>query len=328
MAAISELAKRPPPLAQPELVIEPTRLDFGEVWETDKFEWSLPVRSRLGSPTTVYASGSSCNSCGATVTTAALGTGGTGELKLSLDLREPCASAEPRAVRDAKIPIYLTTNSQTRPQAIELRGRVKRAIAIPAHALDFGRLQVTTDPKPRVLSVRALMDVTELTATVDGHSVRAEVRPLEKGKWEVRVSPILAAGVGKHTATVHLAPKLVNNEAVPATAVRAEFDVLHDIQPDTSLVTLGAGSVGETVRGSLTVTSLSGRPFPRPTCNAGAIVVRATDTIASQGSHRFEFEHRVTAPGNHALPVVVRGTDADGRPFELRVEAQWYGLST
>lgn len=308
-------------------MIEPARLDFGEVWETDKFEWSLPVRSRLGSATTVYASGTSCNSCGATVTTTALGTGGNGELKLSLDLREPCASAEPRALRDAKIPIYLTTNSQTQPQTIELRGRVKRAIAVPAHALDFGRLQPTTDPKPRVLTVRALMDVTELTAAVAGHSIRAEVRSLEKGKWEVRVSPVLAAGVGKHTATVHLAPKLANNEGVPATVVRAEFDVLHDIQPDTSLVTLGTGSVGETLCGSLTVASLSGRPFPRPTCDAGTIVVRATDTIASQVSHRFEFEHRVTALGNHTLPLVVRGTDADGRPFELLVEAQCYGLS-
>jgi hypothetical protein len=129
--------------------------------------------------------------------------------------------------------------------------------------------------------------------------------------------------VGRHEAKVRLAPITASGEKVPPITVPVAFDVLHDIQPDTSFVPLGAGGLG----GTLTVSSLGGRPFPLPSCESGDVTVQPTTATAPQSSHTFRLERKVTAAGNHGGAVLVRGRDADGQPFELRVEAQWYGVS-
>jgi hypothetical protein len=117
----------------------------------------------------------------------------------------------------------------------------------------------------------------------------------------------------------------VRGEKVPPVTTPVAYDVLHDIQPDTSLVPLGAGRVGETLSGTLTVSSLSGRPFPLPTCEG--VIAGPVNSTSPQASYTFRFEQKIAAVGNHTGAVVVRGRDADGQPFELRVDVQWYGLT-
>ncbi|MCI0701624.1 MAG: hypothetical protein L0241_11130 [Planctomycetia bacterium] len=320
----------PPPVAQPELVIDPQYLDFGEVWEAEQFEWKAPVHNRTETTIHVFAFNNSCGSCGAASSTTLIPVSGTGEVRFKIDLRNPCASAEPQAIRDVKIQVYLRKDSSpgTPLVPVELRGRVKSAIVVNAKTIDFGRFPVTANPKPRVVPIRALRELRDLSATVDGHSVQAELKPTESGKWELHVRPVVAASVGRHTATVRLTPTTASGEKVPSVNLPVAFDVLQDIQPDTSLVPLGAGQVGETLCGTLTVSSLSNRPFARPTCDTGELSVLAVTTPPTpQASYTFKFERKITAIGNHTAPVVIRGNDADGRPFELRIDMQWYGVT-
>lgn len=317
--------RRPPPNPeQPALTVDPAHLDFGEVWETDNFEWAAPVRNHTASPVQVSAYSSSC-SCVAAASKAVIPSGGTTPLTFRIDLRATrCLGTEQQAVRDAKIQVALgrDTSPTEKPVGVELRGRVRSALAVSARAIDFGRFAATVTPQPRVVALRGLVALRSLDVAVEGPSVVAELKGAGPDKWELHVRPTSSV-VGRHEAKVKLTPTTATGERVPAITIPVAFDVLHDIQPDSSLVPLGAGRIGETLSGMLTVSSLSGRPFPLPTCESGV----ATSAEPAQASHTFKIERTVAATGNHVVPVVVRGRDADGRPFELRVEVQWYGVS-
>jgi hypothetical protein len=113
---------------------------------------------------------------------------------------------------------------------------VKRAIAVPARAIDFGRFVTTTTPKLRVVPVRALVGLRGLDVNVEGGFVVAELKLLAADRWELHVAPRMPAPVSRHEAKVRLTPTTAAGEKVPPVTIPVAFDVLHDIQSDTSLV--------------------------------------------------------------------------------------------
>jgi hypothetical protein len=253
--------------------------------------------------------------------------GQTAPLTFRIDLRQQCIGVEPKAVRDAKIRVTLGRDSSAteKPVSVELRGRVKTAVVVEARSVDFGRFPATAAAKTRVIPVRSLIALRELAVSTDG-AITADLKSPDGGKWELHVRPN-AALVGRYEASVKLTPTTAAGEVVPAVTIPVAFDVLHDIQPDSPFVPLGTGRVGETLRGTFTVSSLSNRPFAVPTCEVKEGSVRATAAAtAPHTSYTFEVERKVAAVGNHTCPVIVRGVDAAGLPFEFRTEAQWYGV--
>ena len=316
----------PPKSEEPALTVDPRYLDFGEVWETDQFEWTAPVCNRTEAPLQVSSFGSSC-SCVSATSTKVIPAGGTAPLTFRIDLRQQCAGAEPQAVRDAKIQVALgrDTSPTEKPVPVELRGRVKSAIVVPARSIDFGRFPATATAKPRVVPIRSLVGLRELVVSVEGLSVVAEVKPLAADKWELHVRPSSPLVVGRHEAKVRLTPTTTAGEQVPPITLPVAFDVLHDIQPDSPFLPLGVGAPGEQLSGTLTLASLSGQAFPLPTCEG--IDLSVTVAASTPQSHTFKIERRVTAVGHHIAPVVVRGRDRSGQHFEYRVEVQWCGVS-
>lgn len=316
----------PPPQAeQPALTVDPAHLDFGDVWESDKFEWSAPVRNRTETALQVSAYSSSC-SCVSASSSRLIPAGESAPLTFRIDLRAvACASAAPQHVRDANIRVGIARDSAPTEAvtAVELRGRVKSALAVSARAVDFGRLALN-GTKSRVVTVRGLVGLRELNATVDGTAVIAELKATGAAQWELHLRPTATAVVGRYEAKVKLEPITTNGERVPPVTLAVAYDVLADIQPDSPFVPLGAGRVGETLRGTFTVASSSGKAFPAPTCD-GATLAPAHTT--PQSSYTFQIAHEVAALGNQTVPVVVRGRDADGHPFEVRVDVQCYGVS-
>jgi hypothetical protein len=267
--------------------------------------------------------------CVPATSTGVIPPGATAPLTFRVDLHATrCARAESQAVREVKIQVALGRDASppAKPIVVELRGRVKSAIVVPARSIDFGRFPATATAKPRVIPIRSLVGLRELAVSAEGLSVAVDLKQLAIDKWELHVQPATAA-VGRHETKVKLTPTTSADEKASPITVPVVFDVLHDIQPDTSLVPLGYGRVGETLSGTLTIVSLSGRPFARPTCDVKEVSVQTATATAPQVSHTFRFERTVAATGNQTAPVIVRGSDADGQSFELRVEVQWYGLA-
>lgn len=315
----------PPETERPALTIDPRHLNFGEVWETDRFEWTVPVQNEADLPLRVAPLNNSCG-CVGLFASEVIPPNGTTPIKFVIDLRERCASVEPKATRDVSIQVSLGGDAASRVKEIgvELRGRVKSALLVPAKLIDFGLLPPTANLPTRVVPIRALRELSDIAVAVDRGSVSAELKPVVPGQWELFVRPTAPLVVGRHEAKVTLAPTTQAGEKVPPVVVPVAFDVLHDIQPDTSTVVLGAARVGETVSGTFTISSQSGYQFVPPTC-AGAILVN--ELGVPRASHTFRVERTVEGTGNGSEIVTVRGRAGDGTLVDVRIELKWYGLN-
>jgi hypothetical protein len=319
-----------PTVAAPEsdLVVDANRLHFGEAWETDQFEWTVPVHNRSAAPVRVTTHESSC-SCVAATSTTPIAPGATADVTFRIDLRNPCAGAEPQAVRDVAIKVYLGQDSSpTKPlTAIELRGRVRSAVTVGAKSVDLGRIPATAAPRVREVPVRALMALRDLTATAEGDMVQADVKPTGAGTWAVRITSVTGLSPGKHTATIRLHPALASGEVAPDVAIPVEFDVPADVQPDSPTVMLGAHRVGESAAEAVTLTSLSGRPFRVEKWSAEVPAdTEVRPKQADGAAQSFTCRQRVAAVGQQSTRITFAGTDADGKPFEVVVAVRYYGL--
>jgi hypothetical protein len=234
-------APPPPEAEQPALTIDPQYLDFGEVWETDQFEWTVPVRNQTESPLQASAHGTSC-ACVSPSSTKMIPAGGTAPLAFRIDLHATaCASAEPQAVRDTKIRVAISrdTSPTEKPVTVELRGRVKSAIVVPARSIDFGRFAATAAPKPRIVPIRSLIELRNLGVSVEGASVTAELKATAPGQWELQVRPTMTQ-VGRHEAKVRLTPTTAAGAQIPPVTIPVVYDVLPDIHRSYAVV--GCGS--------------------------------------------------------------------------------------
>ena len=314
--------------AESELQIDATGLNIGEVWETDNFVWTVPVRNRGSRPIRVASFKSSC-SCVAASSPTPIGPDETVDVKLQIDLRNRCAMAPLQAVRDVEFKVYLGSDSVPagRLTPIELRGLVRSAVAISARSVDLGRLPAATAPKVRDIAVRALLGLRDLKATSESASVRAEVKPTGTGTWVLRVSAVPNLSPGKYRSTVRLQPFLSSGDTVPSVGIPVEFDVLGDVQPDSAVMLLGTHTVGSTVEGRITLYSLSGRPFTVHRWCAeppGGVEVSPIDSITSAST--FMIRQQVGAPGDQLVRIHFGGRDAQGQAFESFVDVYRYGL--
>jgi hypothetical protein len=316
------------PAAPSDLVIDPAGLDFGEAWETDQFEWTVSAHNASSAPIRASIRASSC-SCVAPAAATLIPPGGSAPLKFRIDLRTRCASVAPVPAEDVRIKVSVGVDGGAgRPAEVELRGRVRRALAVGARLIDFGRIDASAPPVTRAVPVRALTNLRELTATPDEAVVEVETHPTGEGRWEIRKHPAPHLPPGKYKTVVRLRPVLATGEPVPPASLPVEFELPGDVQPDSAVIALGARHVGDVIETPVTLSSRSGRPFVVSAC-----VAEPKDGIDVDAGHAEGASHAVTvrlkasAAGDQKARVRFQGKDAAGKAFEAIVEVVYYGLA-
>jgi hypothetical protein len=231
------------------LTINPAYLDFGEVWEISEFEWTLPLENCGTAVTDVTLSLASCWFGTVDPPSHRLASGETGVFRLTLDLRNKCALIEGRPVHEFRVPLEVTTRvgTEIKRQRWELRGRVRRAMAVATRVVDFGRLGPDAIPSERVIPVRLFVPLADLSAEAQSSAFRAAVRSVSDG-YELIVQPNHGLPPGRHIAEVLLKPTLEDGFHPPPTRIQVNYELLPDIQPDAALVLLGIGRIGDVLR--------------------------------------------------------------------------------
>lgn len=254
------------------------------------------------------------------------------EVPFEFDLRNSCAETGPRSLREVKLqlPVAVEPADAAPTAPWVLRGRVRAAVSVPVRSIDFGRETPSAAAPPRAVSIRALTDLSQLTAAVDGQGVTAELRESpEPRTWELIVGKAAGLPVGKYRAEVKLCPVTRTGEPASPVRIPVEFEIIHDVQPDTPVAVLGQCPIGGVAEGRVTLSSLSGRPF-RVTGWAAepatGLEVTAGDD-KSAPSQSFSVRQRLTAPGDNAGRLRFDGVDADGMPFAVWVEVRSFGTS-
>lgn len=306
-------------------------LDFGEAWETDRFVWLVRVHNPGPGSARVTTMTASCNCVSSGSVSEVIPPGQSRDIPFEVDLRNQCASAEPRESRDVELRLAARVEPASAIPSAPwvLRGRVRAAVAVPVRSVDFGRLAATSFPKPQVIPIRALTDLSRLDVTAEGTSVVAELQPTpDPRRWDLVVGRAAWLPVGRYTTGVKLCPVTRAGEAATPVRIPVEFDILGDVQADAPAVVMGCCRVGDVAEGRVTLTLLSGRAFRvtgRTADPSGGVEIVQEDAAGS--SQSFSVRQKVTALGDNTGALHFRGQDADGMQFEVVVEARCFGTN-
>lgn len=79
----------------PDLFVSAQDCHFGEQWESDAFEWTLPVKNLTGEPIRIERFHTSCKCLIANTEGMEIPAGGTAQIRLSLDFRSFDVASRP-----------------------------------------------------------------------------------------------------------------------------------------------------------------------------------------------------------------------------------------
>lgn len=321
-------ALQPPPAkpaGRPALLSAPRdRTDFGEVWEDQRFAWTLPLTNTTADAVRVVDVGASCTCVAAEPRAFTLSPGETRELKLTFDLTpKPNETLGTTRTFAAEVGVVAATGDLP-PEAerFAVRGTVRPVLAVQTADPSFGtRSDRVQPPLPASFGVAPAAVVESLTAVCDSPGFTADVRPAG-GAMTVTVTPTRAIPVGAFAVDVRLIPVGRGGRPLPERRVKVLGRVAPDFTTDPPQVTAAARPVGESFEELVTVGSLTGREVTVVSATAhgdgvaagvmpgGAVRVRLTVGRAGEVRGRVEVSVRAgkDAPAVVTVPVLGYGT--------------------
>jgi hypothetical protein len=250
----------------------PGSLDFGEAWASERFDWAITVVNASDSEATLDNLTGDCSCVSIDHLPLTLGPGETGRLPVHLDLTRVCMGRGPEPFAPVPFAVSLRGTIRSGPMNREvvwrLTGGVKPAVLLERRGIDFGRLWNPALPIEKSVMVRTAPGLGAPTiAWADDHDPGATIR----------LEPTPTSG--SHTVVVRLAgcgPPSRYRKMVRVAAgsgvlrFPVEWEVLHEIQPNSPVVEFGSCPVGMVCEQSLTLTSLANRGFRVTRCDGTA----------------------------------------------------------
>jgi Protein of unknown function (DUF1573) len=290
----------------PPLSIEAASLDFGSVWNSEKFEWTVPIRNASDVPINVGRLEGSCTCTLVTPSSFVLNPGEEVRVKLRYDL-----FSRTRQNGDATVPfddlLSAYMNGDERPLAAwHIRGFVKNAFSSKPNQLDFGDAVAEGRPYPtRTINVTCFQSCRDLEVSADEKNVAVVAKnPSGDGvHFQVAVAPGATLASGTHKFKLSLGAVLPSGERTPRVSCPVEVRILPDLQILPSLAHFGELKVGQSHEETIVLASRSGRSFEVPKFDsasknleivpvasdeAGAKVFRVRLTSSKLGSENTE----------------------------------------
>jgi hypothetical protein len=171
------------------LWVPPEALRIGTPWETENFEWVLPVENHEAVPIEVESFSRSCTCLSVEPKAFTIAPGARQELRLNLDL---ISQRKPSGEVDIQLMPQLKTR-EGQPQAKkfppvwEIKGQVRRVLECDRRAY-LGRHSELSQPlKLRTIPIKSLVPLESISAECDLPGWIASVRELKGGERELRL---------------------------------------------------------------------------------------------------------------------------------------------
>jgi hypothetical protein len=142
-------------------------------------------------------------------------------------------------------------------------GKVRKPLLLEKNVVDFGDVSNLEEQVERTLRVQCLAPVASFAASCDPRNAGVDViAPGDaSGRCSLRVSLSQELPLGRFDFELNLVPASSGDEQLPALPVRVTGRIAEDIQVVPSEVTFGAVRIGESASETVTLRSLTGRPF-------------------------------------------------------------------
>lgn len=300
---------------EPGLVVAPADLDFGTVWEQPAYRHTFVVTNPTDRPIEVMEIKAGCDCTEVTPKAFTLRPRGEQEIALTLNLSKYVGR---QASRPFGTKLLLLTSLLPAGRAVEwaVTGEVKAnpilisggpVTASDKPLIDFGDdPEFGQPPRSREMDVSLAEDspFSTLRATCLGPAGAADLRPLQRRRWELSVKSPTDAPPGAFEFIVRL-EAADDGGAKPFQDIKVIGRASGDLAAWPSQLNFGAVEVGSSSREYVTVASRSGTPFRVDHIDVpnDTRVTPSPDQV-SDGSRTFLVERVVTSVGSRADQIL------------------------
>lgn len=311
------------------------RLNFGEVWEDTHFPWVLPITNHGDRDIEISKFRTTCNCSKIEPSSLRIPAGETREIHLTLDFSPKRSEGAGSSVRDFEVeisPDMPIDAGESKRIWWKIRGRVRSAIQCDPPFVDFGRESELAQPlSPQRVSVKTFTSVRSLKAVCTPRKFYVKVQrhsAKESSSFDLIVTPHEALRRGAIRCTISLVPELPNGKRLPEKKVLVIGHVVGDIEASSPSVLFGAQKVGTTAEDTITLRSLTVRPFSvlNVRCEGvGMSVERVRD--ASPSESVFRIKQTVNAAnGEQHAKVVFRVRPKGEKEEDVVVPVSYCGI--
>lgn len=307
----------------PTLNVPTEKLNFAEAWETDRFEWTLPVENCGPERVVVTGVAGSCQCLTVEPQQFTLDAGGRVDLRLTLDLRPrpgETAEADVRPFSVVLMPIIKAVPGKVwKSPEWKLSGRVRRALDVPdevplgTHSEFAPALlprSVVVVPKVPIQSLRAVVDRSDIAA-----DVTADRDQPDRFIVELTAKDGVSFGPGDAAWAVTLHPVAAEGIELPPKTIRFTGRVVPDVRAEPPEVLYPARAVGDVVEEVVSLRSLTDTPFGIESVTAEGAGVSVEPTGEGAG---YRVRLRLDSAGEHR-GVVTFAVEARGWVYRLAV---------
>lgn len=318
-----------PVVAAPEseLAIDPDRLDFGDAWESERFEWTIPIQNRSTSLVELTGLSGSCNCGSVEPSSLAIPPGESRSVHIAFDLR-PRPGEKTDATARSFVSAFNGTlrkgSGRTISVSWKVRGRIKTAVRTVA-AIDLGqRSELDRLHSSRVVPLEPVADIESLATTVSRPEFHIEIRRASESnrRWDMVVRPAVELKLGAYKGTVTITPTLRGGERLPSLQLPLSAEVVPDIEAIPPDILMGGREVGTTQTETITLRSLTNRPYTIERTEAKG---EGVDVAVSE-DRTLKVKVQVTEPGSREGQVRVVVRPDGSSPIEIVVPIRVHGF--
>jgi hypothetical protein len=252
-------------MAEPEAValwVPPAALKIGTVWETDHFEWVLPVENREATPIQVTSFSRSCSCLSVEPEAFTIEPGARRELRLTINLGsqlKPSGEVSIQLMPQLKVREGPIQGNKT-PPVWEITGRVRRVLDCERQPY-LGSHSELSEKLALKTPLKSLVPLKSISMECDLPGWGASFEQGKGGEWAVRVTPPAPLRVGRFQGIVSVKPVLKGGEQLPPQQIRFFGEIVPDVEAVPAAVRVGGRHLGETFEETVVLRSLTGHAF-------------------------------------------------------------------
>lgn len=257
----------PPTSPREELVVVAAKdLSFGEVWETSKFQFTVPITNKLDSDVIVDDISGSCNCSKVEPKSMTIPAGQTRDVKFTIDLARN-SGADTATIRDfaLKLSAIAFTNPDHRvPHAWTIKGRVRSAYRTDPSMFRFGDHSIAGQPLPtQEVVVEGLfpLDELEVKSCRPGFNVKCERMVQKANTFRVKLIHESNFSLGDIGFDLVLRAKSKEYPNYPDLSIGVTGRIVEDVQATPDRVEFGSITTGQDATEFVTLYSLTNREF-------------------------------------------------------------------
>jgi hypothetical protein len=315
------------PANTPSVIVIPESLDFGSVWETDAFAWTVVFQNKGDNPVAISAVRGGCDCTKvAWEKEATLQPGERVTAPITVDLLQ-VRPYDWSPVRSAELVIYVTTKrigGEPSTEGWVLRGNIGRLLHCEPGQVSLGEdliAGVPGSPLDFKIGLNGPSSKVRLKKAPDEWSVELRQAETQPPSYILYAKPCKLKP-GTFADRIQLEVVTGDGRVMPTQALKVEGRVTDGLEVYPRPLDFGSGAVGTTVRDSLWIRSRKGQRIPAVEAVPADPSVKVIAVHSEGKGWRIDLERLIDAPGPGECSGAIRvKPDANVIPFFLR----WYG---